>query len=165
MSEINTENTAPETSTQAPDPAAVNATDQAARDACISGTPGDEAERTQGRKAAAEAKKYRHRLREAEAALEAANNRVDVLQTAEVERLAKEHGIAKPSSIWLSGMTLDGVRDQHGNIDHHEAVNQIRAAEESLGLANNAPVPPNPAQIAQPSDIDDGHGWNDSFRI
>ncbi|RUQ19402.1 hypothetical protein, partial [Kocuria sp. HSID16901] len=44
--------------------------------------------------------------------LAAANARVETLQTTEVERLAAEAGIVKPAAIWLSGMSLESVRDE-----------------------------------------------------
>lgn len=116
-------------------------------------------------KAAAEAKKYRHRLREAEAALEAANNRVETLQTAEVERLATEQGLVKPATIWLSGMTLETVRDQDGNIDPDLAREHILAAQENLGLGINPTPQPNPAQYAENITYDRGADWQNSFKL
>lgn len=116
-------------------------------------------------KAAAEAKKYRHKLREAEAALEAANNRVETLQTAEVERLATEQGLVKPATIWLSGMTLETVRDQDGNIDPDLAREHIRAAQENLGLGINPTPQPNPAQFAEGIGHDPADDWQDSFKL
>lgn len=119
-----------------------------------------------GNKAAAEAKKYRLKLRETEAALAAANARVETLQTTEVERLAAEAGIVKPAAIWLSGMSLEAVRDENGNINIETAKEHIQAAQENLGLSVKKATPPFPDQHPNNNQSSGDHNdWEESFRL
>lgn len=63
-----------------------------------------------------EAKKYRLRLRETEAALTAANERIAAMQRADAERIASSH-LAEPGDLWsLGGSELADVLDDDGNI-------------------------------------------------
>ena len=65
----------------------------------------------------AEAIKYRLRAREAEAALATAQARIELLQRAEVERVASEH-LSHPSDIFtMSGNDLVSFLDDNGSVD------------------------------------------------
>ncbi len=65
-----------------------------------------------------EAARYRRSLRDTEAERDSLRDRLDVLQRAEVERLASADGLAVPGDFWLSGANLAELLDDDGNVDH-----------------------------------------------
>lgn len=114
-------------------------------------------------KAAGEARKYRQRLRAAEAELQAANERVDTLQRAEVERLAQASGLPKAGALWAVGVTLEQVRDDHGNVSSDRVAEHVQRVRDELGIG--APNrQPDPGQQGTPAD-DQGDAWSDAFRM
>ena len=64
-----------------------------------------------------EAMKYRRRLRDTEQERDELRERLDRIQTAEVERLASAAGLAVASDVWLHGATVDTLRGEDGSID------------------------------------------------
>src|SRR5262249_9180226 len=74
----------------------------------------------------AEAAKYRVRAREAEQARDALAQRVEALQTRELDHYAGRH-LSDPKDITLSGKTLADLLDEDGYVDP-EAV-RVAAAE------------------------------------
>lgn len=86
----------------------------------------------QARETSREAARYRTRLREAEAQRDALAARIDALQRAEVERQAAH--LDKPSAIWATGLDLDTLRDDDGNLDAEAVTTAIESATEELGL-------------------------------
>lgn len=66
-----------------------------------------------------EAARYRRSLRDAEAERDGLRGRLDVLQRAEVERIATgDDGLARADDLWLSGANLAELLDDNGNVDH-----------------------------------------------
>ena len=65
-----------------------------------------------------EAARYRRSLRDAEAERDNLRGRLDVLQKAEVERIATgDDGLARADDLWLSGTNLAELLDDDGNVD------------------------------------------------
>lgn len=91
----------------------------------------------------AEAAKYRRKLREAETERDTARQTVDASQRVLVEHLA---GIARvrPAALWASGVTLDQLRDDTGNIDPAKVTEAAEAAARNLGLSRTPR--PDPSQ-------------------
>jgi hypothetical protein len=80
--------------------------------------PNGEGERDEnGRYLSREAASYRRRLRDTETERDQLRERLDRLQTAEVERLASGAGLAVPGDVWTFGATLDTLRGEDGMID------------------------------------------------
>ncbi len=77
-----------------------------------------------------EAAKYRVRAREAEQERDALTQRVEQLQTREVERLASKHLSAPADLLTLGGVSLADLLDDNGDVDP-EKVNAV--ATEVLG--------------------------------
>lgn len=84
-----------------------------------------------------EAAKYRRRLREAENERDQLAGRVEALQRAEVDRLAKADGM-RPAALWASGTELAGLLDDDGTVDAAKVTAAIEGAREQLGI----PKPP-----------------------
>jgi len=83
---------------------------------------------------AAEAKRYRLRLREAEATRDQLAAQVEAMQRAEAERIAAAT-VIQPASIWAAGTTVADVLDDDGNVDPEKVKAATITAAESLGLA------------------------------
>ncbi|ODU14003.1 MAG: hypothetical protein ABS80_21260 [Pseudonocardia sp. SCN 72-51] len=91
---------------------------------------------------AAQAAKYRVRLRETEAERDALSERLNTLQCREVERLAAEH-LADGADLWLSGTELTALLDEDGNVDPE------RVSETATALVQSRPhwaAKPRPGQ-------------------
>jgi hypothetical protein len=119
--EAATSATATDTSAEAAEPATGAAT--------VAETPenGDETtgERDEsGRYLSREAASYRRRLRETESERDQLRERLDRLQTAEVERIASDAGLQVANDIWTFGASLDTLRGEDGAIDS-EAVSGL----------------------------------------
>lgn len=84
-------------------------------------------------KANAEAARYRHRLRETEAERDALAEQVTALRRAAVEdRLAAQHVPA--AGFWASGVRLEELLDDDGNLDETAIKTAADNAVETLGL-------------------------------
>ena len=70
-----------------------------------------------GRYLSREAANYRRRLRDTEAERDSLREQLDRVQTAEVERLAAQHGLAVARDVWQFGATLETLRGEDGGID------------------------------------------------
>jgi hypothetical protein len=70
-----------------------------------------------GRYLSREAASYRRRLRETESERDSLRERLDRLQTAEVERIAADAGLQVASDVWSFGASLDTLRGESGDID------------------------------------------------
>ena len=65
-----------------------------------------------------EAARYRRSLRDAEVERDNLRGRLDVLQRAEVERIATgDDGLARADDLWLAGVDLASLLDGDGNVD------------------------------------------------
>ncbi len=71
-----------------------------------------------------EAARYRRSLRDTEAERDNLRGRLDVLQRAEVERIATADGLAVPGDFWLAGVDLAELLDDGGNV----ALGKVREA-------------------------------------
>jgi division protein CdvB (Snf7/Vps24/ESCRT-III family) len=117
------------------------------------------------RKASAEAKRYRLRLRETEAKLEAATARLESLERAEVERIAAELGLVKPQAIWAAGLDLNTLHDDEGNIDTELAHELVKSTADEFGLAAHPVIQTNPAQSPDAQTVDtETNPWHEAFK-
>lgn len=92
----------------------------------------------------AEAAKYRRRLRNTEAQLEAAQGRLIATQTALAEELARTVGRIEPAAIWAAGVELDDLLDDTGAVDPEKVIN---ASDQTASLLKIARRPkPDPMQ-------------------
>lgn len=91
-----------------------------------------------------EAAKYRRQLRDTERERDTLRERVTALQRAEVERMAGDT-LAKPAGLWTSGVELEALLDESGNIDPEKVTEAVEAAVETVGLAKRVrhPIVPN----------------------
>ena len=81
----------------------------------------------------AEAAKYRHRAKEAEAQRDALAEQLTALRRAAVEdRLKAQH--VPPAGFWASGVQLDDLLDDDGNLDEKAIKTAADHAVETLGL-------------------------------
>lgn len=81
----------------------------------------------------AEAAKYRRRAKEAEAQRDALADTVTALRRAAVEdRLKAQH--VPPAGFWASGVTLEDLLDEDGNLDDKAIKTAADNAVETLGL-------------------------------
>lgn len=81
----------------------------------------------------AEAAKYRHRAKEAEAERDALRDRLTNLQRAAVESKVKESHIAA-QGFWASGVQLEDLLDEDGNVDGDKVKAAADTAIKELGL-------------------------------
>lgn len=95
---------------------------------------------------AAQAAKYRVRLREAEAARDALAERLNTLQCREVERLAAEH-LADSGDLWLAGTNLADLLDEAGNVDPERVTEVVRRV---VGSRPHWAAKPKPGQPYRP---------------
>ena len=96
-------------------------------------------------KAAREAAKYRTQLREAEAALEAANARIEGFQRAEVERIAGAKLAVASDLFALTGTSVADYLSEDGTVDTKAVEN---ATQE---LLQSRPGLRKPARVHDPS--------------
>ena len=105
-----------------------------------------------------EAARYRHRAKEAEANRDALAQRVEQLQSREVERLASKHLSAPADLLTLGGVTVADLLNDDGDVDPDKV---SAVAAEVLGsrpgLKPNAPAfdptqgsGGNPGKLKQP---------------
>jgi hypothetical protein len=77
-----------------------------------------------------EAAKYRRQLREAEAARDALNQRLSIMQRREAERLAADH-LADGADMWRDGLDLAALLDDNGNLDSAKVADAAQAARKA----------------------------------
>lgn len=92
---------------------------------------------------AREAAKYRRRLRDAEADLEAARAGQETAQRALVDHLAQTTGRIKPEALWAAGTTLEDLLTD-GAVDAQKVADAADSAAHQLGLTRRPK--PDPAQ-------------------
>lgn len=93
-----------------------------------------------------EAAKYRRQLRAVESERDGLQAKVEALQRAEVERLAAEHGLTRPSAIWASHVTLDDLVTDDGTVSPDRVQDAVGKAVDVLGLAVKRAPRPDPSQ-------------------
>lgn len=84
-------------------------------------------------KAGKEAAKYRTRLRETEAERDALAEKVTALRRAAVDDRVKAHKVPT-EGFWASGVTLEELLDEDGNLDDEKVKAAADQAVEKLGL-------------------------------
>jgi len=84
-------------------------------------------------KAAREAARYRRQLRAAESERDALAEQVTALRRAAVEDRVKSHRIT-PDGFWASGVELETLLDDDGQLDDEKIKTAAEAAAEKLGL-------------------------------
>jgi Zn-dependent M28 family amino/carboxypeptidase len=92
---------------------------------------------------AAEAKRYRLKLRETEAERDRLAALVERHRRADVERALSESKLADPADLWRDGLTLDELLDDDGSIDDTklaDAVAAVLAAHPSWAKPTRKPV-------------------------
>ncbi|OBB76810.1 hypothetical protein [Mycobacterium sp. 852014-52144_SCH5372336] len=78
-----------------------------------------------------EAARYRRQLRAAEAERDRLRSQVETYHRSEVERLAGSRGLIDPSDIWASGVSLDQMLTDAGQVDParvDRVVNDLRVS-------------------------------------
>lgn len=96
-------------------------------------------ERPEGRagepetRANAEAARYRHRLRETEAERDRLADQVTALRRAAVDDRVRGHKVPV-DGFWASGVTLEDLIDEDGNLDDEKIEAAADTAVEKLGL-------------------------------
>lgn len=116
-------------------------------------------------KAAAEAKRYRLQLREAQAELEAARATVSELEETLIKYLGKEIRLEKPEALIKAGFNGEKLRDENGALlPLDQLAYNISQFASGFGLAfrRGTPMPPDPSQMAEALG---GDTWEDSFRM
>ena len=101
----------------------------------------------------AEAAKYRHRAKEAEAERDALRDRLTNLQRAAVESKVKESHIAA-QGFWASGVQLEDLLDEDGNVDGDKVEAAADTAIKELGLeriGTRGPHVPKEGRVTRPS--------------
>lgn len=98
-----------------------------------SGGPGVSESGEDGREAA----KYRRRLREVEAERDALVSRAEAAQRTLVEHLARSQGRIKPEALWASGVSLEALAGEDGNVDPVKVVQACDQAAALLGLSRS----------------------------
>lgn len=101
------------------------AADQPAED--IDADPDTDTSAESGADGHGEAAKYRRRLRDTEAQLQAATSRLGVLQRGEIERLAAAD-LVRPADLWLTGTEVASLLDEAGNVDAAKVTEAAQAA-------------------------------------
>lgn len=105
-------------------------------------TPEDETA-DDGSKASREAKRYRLELRATQGELETSKAAVTTAQTALVDHLAQTLGRVKPAALWASGVTLDDLTDDNGNVSPEKVETAANDAARELGLTRRPKPDPN----------------------
>lgn len=93
-----------------------------------------------------EAAKYRRQLRAAESERDGLRLQVEALQRAEIERLAAEQGLARPSAIWASQVTLRDLVADDGTVSPDRVQEAVGKAVDTLGLSVRRAPRPDPSQ-------------------
>lgn len=113
-------------------------------------------------KAAREAARYRTRLREAEAERDALAEKVTALRRAAVDEKVKAHKVPT-EGFWASGVTLEELLDEDGNLDDEKVKAAADTAVQRLGLervgVHMRPVP-SEGRTTNPSG---SQGWKAAF--
>jgi hypothetical protein len=123
---------------------------------------GDRSDAPEGGTHSREAANYRRRLREVEAERDGLQGRIDTLERAEVERIAREHPLymVNPSDLWTIGTTLDELRGEDGHLDQRVIATKVREVCEARptwrrevdlgqGARGSIVVEPKPAGLSQ----------------
>lgn len=116
-------------------------------------------------KAAAEAKRYRLQLREAQAELEAARAAVTELEETLIKYLGQKVRVMKPEALIKAGYNGERLRDANGILLSLEQLSyDISQFADDFGIAfhRGTLLPPDPAQIGEPVDEDN---WEKSFKM
>lgn len=124
----------------------------------VTETAASEAEPDSGRDAARDAAKYRRQARDAEAERDALRTQLDTYQRSQVESIAANAGVQKPTALWAAGSSLADCIGDGGQVDPQKAEAVVRKAIETLGLATGtAPTfDGGPRQSQTPQ-----RGWSD----
>ncbi|MPZ61838.1 MAG: hypothetical protein GEU93_11190 [Propionibacteriales bacterium] len=121
----------------------------------------------------AEAKKYRLKLREAEARLEKLQATVSAYQTREIETLAGEAGMQSPTDLWTQESSIEAFLSEDGAIDPEavqSAVSTLLEARPHWKSQKAIALPGKPTGKLVPGhsseDPDDAKGasWGDVLR-
>jgi hypothetical protein len=130
-----------------PDPATEPAVEPAAAspltDVSADAPEPDDTPEMPARGTAAEAKRYRLKLRETEAERDRLAALVERHRRADVERALSESKLADPADLWRDGLTLDELLDDDGSIDDTklaDAVAAVLAAHPSWARPARKPV-------------------------
>ncbi|MFG1780931.1 hypothetical protein ACGFIU_00710 [Rhodococcus oryzae] len=113
----------------------------------------------------AEAAKYRHRLREAEAALSVATERINQFLRAEVQRIAAGK-LAEPDDVFTFGPELTDLLATDGEVDTGkvaDALHAILTARPGLAAGARPPIVPSHPNFGQGSTgavARGGTGWD-----
>lgn len=86
-----------------------------------------------------EAAKYRRRLRDTEKERDALLEQVDALRRAAIDREVQQQRVA-PEGFWASGVTVDQLLDDDGNIDSQKITDAVKDAVTRLGLVRRKPL-------------------------
>lgn len=97
-------------------------------------------------RAGKEAARYRRQLRDTEAERDTFRAERDAARRALVDRLAEEEGKVRPGGLWASGVELEALLDEAGNVDVTLVREACAAAAESLGLQRLGIPRPDPSQ-------------------
>src|SRR5690625_1674384 len=88
---------------------------------------------------AAEAKRYRLRLRETEAERDNLAAQLEALRKAEAERIAAAE-VSNPAGLWAAGTDVADLLTDDGAVDPQKVRQATRDAAEALGLARPKPA-------------------------
>jgi hypothetical protein len=127
----------------APEPAVEPAAASALTDVSVDAPEPTDTPETPARGTAAEAKRYRLKLRETEAERDRLAALVERHRRADVERALSESKLADPADLWRDGLTLDELLDDDGSIDDTklaDAVAAVLAAHPSWAKPTRKPV-------------------------
>jgi hypothetical protein len=81
----------------------------------------------------AEAANYRKRLRQAEADRDQLAARLDTLQRVEAASIIESAGVT-PDAVWATGTTLEGLRNEDGDLDPDRIRAAAAEAADTLGI-------------------------------
>ena len=127
----------------------------------------DDKDDDRARKAAAEAKRYRLKLRQAEAELTIARAQVQDLEETLITYVGEQARLLKPEALLKAGYDSSRLRGEDGALIPVDTLTyDVRKFADEFGLAvkTGTPMPPDPAQhwdaIGDTSDE-----WFDSFKM
>lgn len=112
-------------------------------------------------RAGKDAARYRRQLRDAESERDTFKAERDAARRALVDRLAEEEGRIRPGGLWASGVELDALLDESGNVAVALVREACAAAVESLGLHRLGTPKPDPSQGM--GSVTSGNGWQAAF--
>lgn len=113
-------------------------------------------------KAGKEAAKYRTRLRETEAERDALVEKVTALRRAAVDDRVKAHKVPV-DGFWASGVQLEDLMDEDGNLDDEKVKAAADTAVETLGLERvgvRGPYVPSEGRTTNPRP---SQSWESAF--